>query len=103
MASLIFLVMGVWCSALITRSFGKSVLTIGAGPNGQKSLEGSVAMFVVCFAFGCSIFYKAYLREYPVFVAALVATLVEFYEPLGITYNVSLPVLTAFALTLGFE
>lgn len=103
MASIIFLVIGVLCSALITRSFGQRILKIGAGPSGHKSLEGSMAMFVVCFAFGCSIFHQAYLREYTVFVAALAATVVEFYEPLGISYNVSLPVLTALALTFGFE
>jgi len=102
-ASIIFLVMGVLCSALITRPFGNSVVTVGAGTEGHKSIEGCATMFVVCFLFGCGIFHQSYLREYPVFIAALVATLAEYYEPFGISYNVSIPVLTAVALTLGFE
>ncbi|CAK0826111.1 unnamed protein product [Prorocentrum cordatum] len=102
-ASIVFLVMGVLCSALITRSFGNSLVTVGAGAEGHKSIEGCATMFVVCFLLGCGIFHQSYLREYPVFIAALVATLAEYYEPLGISYNVSIPVLTAVALTLGFE
>lgn len=101
MTSIIFLVMGVTCAALITRSFGKKAVNIGVGSH--KSIEGSLTMFLVCFVFGISIFHQVYLREYSVFVAALTATLVEYYEPLGINYNVSIPVLTSVALTLGFE
>jgi len=102
MTSIIFLVMGALCSALITRSFGTSV--VGKVTEGRlKSLEGSAAMFTVCFGFGCSIFHGAYLREYAVFWAALAATLLEFWEPLGVSYNVSIPVITSMALTIGFE
>lgn len=103
MTAIIFLVIGVLCAALVARSFGQSAVNVGAGPSGQKSIEGSAAMFIVCFAFGCTIFHRVYLREYSVFGAALVATIVEFYEPLRINYNVSIPVLTALALSFGFE
>mmetsp|Transcript_4356 Transcript_4356/g.8714 ORF Transcript_4356/g.8714 Transcript_4356/m.8714 type:complete len:283 (-) Transcript_4356:55-903(-) len=104
MTSIIFLVMGVLCSTLITRAFGTSVVGKGSGAESRlKSLEGSAAMFTVCFALGCSIFHRAYLREYAVFWAALAATLVELWEPLGVSYNVGIPVITSMALTIGFE
>lgn len=103
MTSIIFLVTGVLCSALISRSFGKSVVHIASGADRHKSVEGSAAMFIVCFVFGCSIFHQVRLREYSVIIAAITATLVEFFEPLGINYNVSIPVLTSIALTIGFE
>jgi len=102
MTSIIFLVLGDMSAALIGRSFGRSVVNIGVGPGGKKSVEGSFAMFCICFVFGCTIFSQVHLREYPVFIASLVATLVELYEPLGINDNVSIPVLSSVALTYGF-
>jgi len=53
---------------------------------------------VICFVFGCTIFSQVHLREYPVFLASLIATLVELYEPFGINDNVAIPVLSAVAL-----
>lgn len=103
MTSIIFLVMGVLSAALTTRSFGKSIFHIGAGAHGKKSLEGFAAMLLVCFVFGCTIFHGTYLREYSVFFAALTATLIEYHEPFGINYNVSIPIVTSIALTVGFE
>mmetsp|Transcript_41264 Transcript_41264/g.116810 ORF Transcript_41264/g.116810 Transcript_41264/m.116810 type:complete len:290 (-) Transcript_41264:95-964(-) len=103
MTSIIFLVLGDMSAALIGRSFGKSVVSIGCGPGGKKSVEGSAAMFVICFMFGCTIFSQVHLREYSVFIAALVSTLAELYEPFGINDNVSIPVLASLALTFGFE
>lgn len=102
MTSIIFLVMGDMAAALIGRSFGRSIVNIGVGPGGKKSVEGSAAMFIVCMVFGCSIFSQVHLREYPVFCASLVATLVELYEPFGINDNVCIPFLSSLALTLGF-
>merc|ERR1711920_1221532 len=102
MTSIIFLVMGTMASALMTRSFGKSVVNIERA-FGSSSIEGSVAMFVVCFVFGCSIFYGTYLREYFVFFASLVATLLEYHEPFGISYNLSIPIVTSIALAIGYE
>lgn len=102
MTSIIFLVLGDMSAALIGRSFGKTVCTIGVGPGGKKSVEGSFAMFSVCFVFGCTIFSQVHLREYPVFLAALVATLTELYEPLGINDNLTIPIFTSIALTFGF-
>lgn len=102
MTSIIFLVLGDMAAALIGRSFGRSIVSIGVGPGGKKSVEGSAAMFVVCFVFGCSIFSQVPLREYAVFIAALSATLVELYEPFGINDNVTIPVITAVSMTFGF-
>lgn len=102
MTSIIFLVLGDLMAALIGRSFGQSICCVRIGPGGRKSVEGSVAMFLCCFIFGCTIFSEVHLREYAVFVASLVATLTELYEPLGINDNVSIPVFSSLALTCGF-
>jgi len=102
MTSIIFLVLGDMSAALIGRSFGQSVCSMKIGPGGKKSVEGSAAMFLVCFIFGCTIFSQVHLREYSVFLAALSATLTELYEPFGINDNVSIPVLSSLALTFGF-
>merc|ERR1719272_1286492 len=102
MTSIIFLVLGDMAAALIGRSFGRSIVNIGVGPGGKKSIEGSFAMFTICFVMGCSIFSQVHLREYPVFIASLAATLVELYEPFGINDNVTIPILSSLALTFGF-
>jgi len=102
MTSIIFLVLGDLSAALIGRSFGQSVCSMKVGPGGKKSVEGSVGMFMCCFLFGCTIFSQVHLREYAVFIASLVATLVELYEPFGINDNVTIPVLSSLALTFGF-
>ncbi|CAE7721893.1 DGK1 [Symbiodinium sp. CCMP2592] len=49
MTSILFLVMGDMAAALIGRSFGQSICSIGIGPGGKKSVEGSTAMFMTCF------------------------------------------------------
>merc|ERR1712151_1327667 len=102
MTSIIFLVMGDMSAALIGRSFGQSICSLKIGPGAKKSVEGSAAMFVVCFVFGCTIFSEVHLREYAVCIGALVATLTELYEPFGINDNVTIPVLSSLALTFGF-
>lgn len=84
MASTLFLVLGDMVAALIGVSFGGEVAQVKLGRKGKKSVEGSLAMFVVCFAVGCTIFASVELREYACFLGALVATLTELYEPLGI-------------------
>merc|ERR1712008_397319 len=56
MTAIIFLVLGDMSAALIGRSLGQSVCTMKIGPGGKKSVEGSVAMFVVCLFSGCVIF-----------------------------------------------
>ncbi|CAJ1434862.1 unnamed protein product [Effrenium voratum] len=102
MTSILFLVMGDMTAALIGRSFGQSVCSMKIGPGGKKSVEGSMAMFMTCFVFGCTIFSPVHLREYAVVIGSLVATLTELYEPLGINDNVTIPLLGGVALTFGF-
>ncbi|CAE7221876.1 DGK1 [Symbiodinium microadriaticum] len=102
MTSILFLVMGDMAAALIGRSFGQSICSIGIGPGGKKSVEGSTAMFMTCFVFGCTLFSPVHLREYAVAIGSLVATLTELYEPLGINDNVTIPLLSGVALTFGF-
>lgn len=102
MTSIIFLVLGDMSAALIGRSFGQSICSMKVGPAGNKSVEGSTAMFLVCFVMGCAIFGQVHLREYAVAIGALTATIAELYEPFGINDNVTIPVLTSLALTFGF-
>ena len=73
------------------------------GREGKKSLEGSLAMFTVCFITGSTIFAHVRLREYPVFIGALVATLTELHEPLRINDNLTIPLLTSVAMQLAFH
>jgi len=101
--SIIFLVLGDMSAALIGISFGHDMCVVKLGREGKKSLEGSVAMFFVCFIIGCTVFSQVHLREYAVFIGSMVATLTELHEPLGINDNLSIPVATSLALTLGFE
>jgi len=102
MTSIIFLVLGDMGAALVGRSFGRSIVNMGIGPGGKKSVEGSAAMFLVCVISGCLIFSQVHLREYAVVIASLTATLVELYEPFGINDNITIPVLSSMALLFGF-
>eukprot|EP00434_Breviolum_minutum_P018619 symbB.v1.2.016426.t1/scaffold1120.1/size138809/7 len=102
MTSILFLVMGDMTAALIGRSFGQSVCSMKIGPDRKKSVEGSAAMFLTCFVFGCTIFSPVHLREYAVVIGSLVATLTELYEPFGINDNVTIPLLSGVSLTFGF-
>ena len=56
MTSIVWLVLGDLSAALIGRSFGGETCTMRLGRQGKKSLEGSLAMFAVCFAICCSVF-----------------------------------------------
>ena len=73
------------------------------GREGKKSLEGSLAMFCVCFTVGCTIFAPIRLREYPIFFGALTATLTELYEPFQLNDNLTIPVLSSLAMQLAFS
>lgn len=101
MASILFLVLGDMSAALIGVSFGGEVAHVKLGRKGKKSLEGTAAMFVVCFVIGCLIFAAVPLREYAVFLGALVATLTELHEPFGLNDNFTIPIFSALALQIG--
>jgi len=104
MASILFLVLGDMSAAIIGVSFGGDALgQLRLGREGKKSLEGSLAMFFVCLAIGCTIFANVRLREYPVFWGALVATLTELAEPLRLNDNLTIPIFSSIAMQLAFH
>lgn len=132
MAAVLFLVLGDLSAAIVGVSFGKETVSLKLGREGKKSAEGSVAMLVVCFIVGCTIFAKVELREYPVAIGAIVATLTELIEPcaspaaprtqaerqartpraashvpaspcsFGLNDNLTIPVFSSIALQFGF-
>lgn len=103
MTSINFLVVGDMMAALFGVAFGRQFCVVGVGRDNQKSVEGSVGMFMSCFIVGCTMFSQSHLREYPVFLASLIGTLTELYLPLGIDDNVSIPVISGLTLTYGFS
>eukprot|EP00937_MAST-01D_sp_MAST-1D-sp2_P003977 g3977.t1 len=100
--SIMFLVLGDMSAALIGVGFGGETVVLKLGREGKKSAEGSIAMFITCFAVGMFVFSNVYLSEYAVVVGSLVATLVELYEPFGVNDNLTIPSLSGVALTWGF-
>lgn len=101
MVSILFLVLGDLSAAIIGVSFGGEKVSLKLGREGKKSLEGSLAMFAVCMTVGCIIFAGVELREYGVFVGALIATLTELHEPLGLNDNLTIPLFSAIAMQWG--
>ena len=55
-------------------------------------------MFCICVLLGLFAFSNVKLGEYPVVVGALVATLVELYEPFGLNDNITIPIISCIAL-----
>lgn len=103
LTSILFLVLGDMSAALIGVSFGGETVGLKLGRHGKKSAEGSAAMLVVCFVVGCVVFFRVELREYPVAIGAIVATLTELIEPFGLNDNVTIPVFSSIALQFGFS
>jgi diacylglycerol kinase (CTP) len=101
--SIIWLVLGDMSAALIGVSCGGDIVVVKMGRGGKKSMEGSAAMFVVCVVVGMVAFSGRYLNEYPVFLGALTATIVELYEPFQINDNLSIPVISSLALQWGLS
>ena len=94
--AMMFLILGDMSAAIFGISFGKIKIY------GNKSLEGTFAMFVVCFFIGINMFWNIHMREYPVALASLVACLTELYEPFGINDNMSITLFSSMALQFGF-
>ena len=89
--AIIFLVLGDMAAALIGVSFGGEVASLKLGREGKKSVEGSLAMFCVCFLVAMVFFWDVQLSEYAAVVAAATATLTELYEPLLLDDNLTIP------------
>jgi diacylglycerol kinase (CTP) len=96
--SICWLVLGDMSAALIGVSIGGESCVVKMGREGKKSVEGSVAMFLVCVVFGVIAYSDSYLSEYAVVIGSLAATLVELYEPFGLNDNITIPVLSGMAL-----
>ncbi|ETO20150.1 hypothetical protein RFI_17068 [Reticulomyxa filosa] len=92
----VFLILGDMSAAIFGISFGKVKI-------GKKSLEGTLAMFSVCFVVGINMFWNIHMREYPVILASLVAALTELIEPWGINDNLTIPFFSCLALQFGFH
>ena len=101
-ASIAFLVIGDMAAALVGVSFGGDACVVKLGRQGKKSLEGSAAMFTACVLVGLFVFYEEPMAEYAVVLGALVATLVELWEPFAINDNLTIPVIGGLALHAGF-
>lgn len=97
------LVLGDMAAALVGVSFGGEVANVKLGRAGAKSVEGSLAMFVVCVLVGCLVFANIPLREYAVVLGAATATLTELYEPFLLNDNLTIPVFSALALQIGLN
>lgn len=86
---LCFLTLGDLCAALIGKQWGRIKLF------SRKSLEGSLACFVVCIAVALL------MRLHPAvaITGALVATVVELL-PVGVDDNITMPLASGFAMHL---
>jgi len=103
MASILFLVLGDMSAAIIGVSFGGETVALKLGREGKKSMEGSFAMFCICFVIGLTIFAEVHLGEYPIFFGALAATITELYEPLRLNDNLTIPVISSIAMQYAFS
>lgn len=85
--ALLYMVFGDSAAAFIGVAYGRTKI----GP--KKSLEGSLACFIVCIL--CGIFLLPWYIAVP---GALIATIIE-YLPLPLNDNFWLPLMSGFALT----
>ncbi|KAL9648266.1 hypothetical protein ABK040_013885 [Willaertia magna] len=93
-ASLLFLDLGDLAAALVGISFGRIKIYK------NKSLEGSIACFLVSLLVGISVFYPLHLYEYISLVGAITATLTELFLD-HINDNLTIPILSGVAMTLA--
>jgi dolichol kinase len=101
--SILWLVLGDMSAALIGVSFGGDVCVVKMGREGKKSVEGSVAMLIMCIIIGMIIYGNVYMAEYAVVIGAIAATLTELYEPFGLNDNITIPMISSLALQFGLS
>ncbi len=101
--SIVWLVVGDMTAALIGVAFGGETCVIKMGREGNKSLEGSVAMFVACVLCGLLGWVGVPLADYAVIVGSLAATVVELHEPFGLNDNITIPVISGAALQFALS
>ena len=73
--AIVFLILGDMMAALIGVSFGGEAVVVKLGREGNKSAEGSIGMFIICWIIGVLAFRGAPLSEYIALVGALTATI----------------------------
>jgi len=95
--ALSFLALGDTFAAMVGINMGRR--KVG---NGKKSLEGSLACFVVCFSYALlfGLHPDFYLHPVVAFTGALAATLAELSR-LPVDDNVEMPLVSALAMTLA--
>ncbi|GAM28877.1 hypothetical protein SAMD00019534_120530, partial [Acytostelium subglobosum LB1] len=93
-ASMLFLIIGDFCAAVIGISYGKTRIY------GKKSLEGTVAMFIVCLLISLAMFWRSNLCEQLAFWGALSAALVELFNPSFIDDNLTIPCISGLVIQL---
>jgi len=90
-ASLLFLIVGDFTAALVGISYGKTKI-------GNKSLEGTVAMFFTCLLISLVSFWGCNLGEQLAFWGSLSASLVELFNPSWIDDNLTIPCFSGLAI-----
>jgi dolichol kinase len=94
-ACLSFLILGDMFAAIIGKRFGHTKIL------GGKSLEGSLACFVVCFAIGLFVawLFPANLTPQIIIIGALTATIVELLS-LRIDDNLTIPLISGLVMQI---
>jgi len=94
-ACLSFLILGDMFAAIIGTRFGRTKIFA------NKSLEGSLACFVVCLVIGLFVawLFPAHLNPKIVAIGALTATIVELL-PLGIDDNLTIPLISGLVMQI---
>ncbi|KAN0000822.1 hypothetical protein ACTFIZ_001272 [Dictyostelium cf. discoideum] len=90
-SSMLFLIIGDFTAALVGISYGRTKI-------GNKSLEGSIAMFSVCWLLSYITFFNQNLGEHISFWGAISATLIELFNPSWIDDNLTIPILSAITM-----
>ncbi|KAM9955748.1 hypothetical protein ACTFIW_001953 [Dictyostelium discoideum] len=90
-SSMLFLIIGDFTAALVGISYGRTKI-------GNKSLEGSIAMFSVCWILSYITFFNQNLAEHISFWGAISATLIELFNPSWIDDNLTIPILSAITM-----
>lgn len=95
-AAMLFLTLGDFTAALVGMRMGRIRLFA------QKSLEGSVACFVICFAIGLVFFWRVHGRVgiWLALSGAFAATVAEML-PLRLNDNLTIPLLSGLAVLLA--
>eukprot|EP00761_Pharyngomonas_kirbyi_P014055 gb/GECH01014085.1/.p1 GENE.gb/GECH01014085.1/~~gb/GECH01014085.1/.p1 ORF type:complete len:255 (+),score=28.08 gb/GECH01014085.1/:1-765(+) len=95
-ASMLFLILGDMCAALVGMSVGRTKLI------GKKSLEGSVACLLVCFVIGLICFRDVMLSEYIAASGAVAATIAELFTgTIGVDDNLTIPLFSGVVMTFA--